>query len=315
MAGSGIDWLLDSDPAIRWQVMRDLTDACPAEVAAERARVPREGLGAQILACQASDGSWHRAGAPDWLPTLFTLQLLRATGVDHADPAVNSAMARLESGFRWHETFGAKPFFEGEVEPCINGGALALGAYFGRPAESLARRLIGEQLADGGWNCEAPKSTRSSFHTTICVLEGLLEYERAVGSASEIVRARRRAEEYLLERGLFRRRSTGEVANPAFLKFAFPPRYCYDILRALHYFRDAGSPPDARVDEAIHVVQSSQQADGRWLLDDTHNESLAFRFSESAGEPSRWNTLRALRVLRWYERGGTTFPVFRPSKA
>ncbi len=296
-----VDWLLDSDPAIRFQVMRDLRDASPATLAATRACIPREGLGAEILACQGSDGSWRRADAPDWLPTLFTMQLLRATGVESTEPAVDSAVARLAAGFRWAEEFGRKSFFEGEVEPCINGGTLALGAYFGRPTESLARRLVGEQLNDGGWNCEAPKSARSSFHTTICVLEGLLEYERAVGSAAEIVAARRRGEEYLLERGLFRRRSTGEVANPAFLEFAFPPRYAYDVLRALDYFRAAGGPPDARMGDAVHLVESKRNAFGRWLLDSTHNEALAFPFSESVGEPSRWNTLRALRVLRWYE--------------
>jgi len=228
--------------------------------------------------------------------------LLRATGVDRAEPAVDSAVARLAKGFRWHEEFGNKPFFEGEVEPCINGGTLALGAYFGRPTERLARRLVGEQLDDGGWNCEAPKSARSSFHTTICVLEGLLEYERAVGSALEIAAARRRGEEYLLERGLFRRRLTGEVANSAFLTFAFPPRYHYDVLRALDYLRAAGAQPDARIGEALRVVESRRQADGRWLLDRSHDEAIAFPFGESVGQPSRWNTLRALRVLRWNER-------------
>src|SRR6202165_3689460 len=125
--------------------MRDLTDASSAAIAAERARVPREGLGAEILGRQESDGSWRRADAPVWLPTLFTLLLLRATGVERAEPAVESAVARLEAGFRWDEEFGAKPFFDGEVEPCINGGALALGAYFGRPTESLACRLGGEE--------------------------------------------------------------------------------------------------------------------------------------------------------------------------
>lgn len=302
-----IDWLLasDSDPAIRWQAMRDLTDASPQEVAAERARVPREGVAAEVLASQGSDGSWHRADAPVWLPTLFTMQLLRATGVDRADPAVESAVARLEAGYEWDEEFRDKPFktfFEGEVEPCINGGVLALGAYFGRPTESLARRLLGEQLADGGWNCEAPKkSARSSFHSTICVLEGLLEYQRAKGDAPELVAARRRGEEYLLERGLFRRRSTGEVASRAFLEFGFPPRYEYDVLRALDYLRSARVPPDARIGDAVRVVESRRQADGRWLLDRSHDEALAFPFRESVGEPSRWNTLRALRVLRWVE--------------
>lgn len=295
-----IDWLLDSDPALRFQVLRDLTDASPAEVAVERARIPREGLGAAILSCQGLDGAWHRADEPDWLPTLFTMQLLRATGVDPAEPSVASAVARLAAGFRWDEEFGSKPFFEGEVEPCINGGALALGGYFGRPDEALARRLLGEQLDDGGWNCEAPKSRRSSFHTTICVLEGLLGYERAQGPSPEVAEARRRGEEYLLERSLFRRRSTGAVADPAFLEFAFPPRYRYDVLRALDYFRASGSRPDTRMSEAVNVVESKRQADGWWLLDRTHGEALSLPFPESVGQESRWNTLRALRVLRWF---------------
>jgi hypothetical protein len=297
-----IGWLLDSDPAIRWQVMRDLADAPPAALAAERARIPHEGMGARVLGSQGSDGAWHRADEPDWLPTLFTPQLLRATGVDRTAPGVVSAMTRLESGFRWHESLGGKPFFEGEEEPCINGGALAIGAYFGHPVESLAQRLVGEQLEDGGWNCDAPKSARASYHTTICVLEGLLEYERAVGSAPEVAKARLRGEEYLLERSLFRRRSTGEVANPAFLKFAFPTRYHYDVLRALDYFRATGAKPDSRVEEAVRIVESRRQPDGRWLLDDSHDEALAIPFDETVGEPSQWITLRALRVLRWYEQ-------------
>jgi hypothetical protein len=307
-----IDWLLDSDPAIRWQAMRDLAAASPAAIAAERARVPRVGIGAEILARQEWDGSWRQADAPVWLPTLFTFLLLRATGIDPADPAVKSAVERLESGLRWNDQggcwdlrppeTGGNTFFEGEVEPCINGGVLKLGACFGRPTESLVRRLVGEQLEDGGWNCEAPTSARSSFHTTICVLEGLLEYERAVGSAPEIAAARRRGEEYLLARGLFRRRSTGEVANPAFLELAFPPRYHYDVLRALDYFRDTDVEPDARIGDAVHLVESKRQADGRWLLDAAYDEALACPIGEAVGEPSRWNTLRALRVLRWYER-------------
>jgi hypothetical protein len=308
-----IDWLVDSDPAISWQAMRDLITASPEAIATQRARIPREGIGAAILACQGSDGPWHRPDEPDWLPTLFTFQLLRATGVDAAEPSVESAVARLEAGYRWDEEFGAKPLFEGEVEPCINGGVLALGAYFGRPTESLVRRLVGEQLDDGGWNCEAPKSTRSSFHTTICVLEGLLEYEHAVGSAPEITAARVRGEEYLLERGLFRRRSTGEIADPELLKLAYPPRYHYDILRALDYFRGACAQPDERMTEAIHLIKSKRQPDGRWLLDRAYDEALALPFHEAAGQLSRWNTLRALRVLRWYEGRGRERNLWRRS--
>jgi hypothetical protein len=290
--------------------MRDLTDASPDAVAAARARIPHEGLGAKILSGQEPDGSWRLAGKPVWLPTLFTLLLWRATGVDRAEPAVEAAVARLESTLGWSDQkvwelrsmeFDGKPFFEGEVEPCINGGVLALGGYFGRPSTSLARRLIGEQLEDGGWNCEAPQSTRSSFHTTICVLEGLLEYERAAGPSPEVAAARLRGEEYLLERGLFRRRSTGEVANPAFLELAFPPRYHYDVLRALDYFRAAGGQFDARAGDAVQFLKSKQQADGRWLLDRAYDEALPFPWGETVAEPSKWNTLRALRVLRWYE--------------
>lgn len=291
--------------------MRDLADCSPQAVAAERARVPHEGVGAEILACQGSDGAWHRSDAPDWLPTLFTMIFLRATGVERADPAVDSAVTRLATGFRWDEAFGKKPFFEGEVEPCINGGTLALGAYFGHPSGALARRILGEQLADGGWNCDAPKSSRSSFHTTICVLEGLLEYERAGATDLETSSARGRAEEYLLERSLFRRLSTGQVADGEFLKFAFPPRYHYDVLRALDYFRAAGAAPDVRFRDAIAVIERMRQPDGRWLLDHAYDEALAFKFEESIGAPSRWNTLRAMRVLRWYgiDAGkGAAFP-------
>jgi hypothetical protein len=306
-----IDWLMDSDPAIRWQVVRDLRDASPGEIAAERARVAREGLGAEILRRQETDGSWRREGAPKWLSTLFTLQLLRAAGVDSGDPEVEAAMTRAETNLRWNDNggcwdvrpaeTGGNGFFEGEEEPCINGGVLAFGSYFGHPEERLARRLVSEQLEDGGWNCEAPGSRRSSFHTTICVLEGLLECERAVGHAPEVAEARRRGEEYLLKRGLMRRLSNGELVSAEFLEPAFPPRYHYDVLRALDYFRAAGGEPDARIREAVGVIESKRQADGRWILDRAY-ETATVEVGEPVGEPSRWNTLRALRVLRWWGR-------------
>jgi hypothetical protein len=305
-----IDWLLEGDPAIRWQAMRDLTGASPADIAAERVHVAQNGLGFAILARQGSDGAWRRPDKPAWLPTLFTLLLLRATGADPVTPVVEAAIACLETNLGWSDEGcwelrplqdGANSFFAGEEEPCINGGVLALGAYFGRPTENLAQRLLGEQLEDGGWNCEAPKSRRSSFHTTICVLEGLLEYEHAFGAAPAVTAARQRAEEYLLERALFRRRSSGEVANPEFLQLAFPPRYHYDVLRALDHFAKAypQGKPDARMDDALDLIESRQQADGRWLLDRAYEEALTVPIDESVGEPSRWNTLRALRVLRW----------------
>ncbi len=292
--------------------MRDLTgDIRCGHWPRSRSRLPRRDRCGDSQPA-AGDGSWRRAGAPAWLTTLFSLQLLRATGIDPADPAVAAAVARLETRLRWNDQggcwdlrapeTGGNTFFEGEEEPCINGGALAAGSYFQRPSESLMRRLLNEQLEDGGWNCEAPKSIRSSFHTTICVLEGLLEYERAVGSAPEVASSRKRGEEYLLQRALHRRLSTGETANPEFLEFAFPPRYHYDLLRALDYFRATGSAPDTRIAHAVRIVRSKRQADGRWLLDASYDEGLAFPMNEEVNQPSRWNTLRALRVLRWYEQ-------------
>lgn len=294
-----IQWLIDADPAICWQAMRDLTDASSETVAAARSRIPHQGIGAKILTAQGVDGAWHRNDEPDWLPTLVSMQLLRLTGAEPADPLVKSAMERLQNGFRWADDLGGKRFSEGETEPCINGNALAASSYFGYPSRALAERLLDEQLEDGGWNCEAPKSSRSSFHSTICVLEGLLEYEHAAGGSPRILAARKVGEDYLLKRSLFRRLSNGEVVDPAFLNFGFPPRYCYDVLRALEYFRNAGTNPDPRMDQALGVIENRRRPDGRWLLDATHNEALPFPFVEKVGEPSRWNTLRALRVLRW----------------
>jgi len=297
-------WLcdVDADPAVRWQALRDLGDATPPTLAAERARVAREGLGARILAAQGADGAWHDGDTPLWLPTLRTMLLWRLTGIDPADPVVGDAIARLAAGFRWDASFGAKPFFEGEVEPCINGNTLALGVYFGRPSAALVERLLGEQLADGGWNCDAPRSVRSSFHSTICVLEGLLAYERASASAAEaaaIADARRRGEAYLLERHLLRRLSTGEIAAPGFAQLGFPTAYAYNVLRGLDYLRAADARPDERIAEALQLLRDRRQADGRWLLDAALTEGIVVPLDEQIGAPSRWVTLRALRVLRW----------------
>jgi len=307
-----LDWLLDSDPAIRWQALRDLA-AAPAEiVAAERARVATEeaGWGARLLALQGDDGLWEggalfpaeRAesgtGQP-WTATAYSLVLLHDFGVDPHHDTVRRAVMQVRERCRWEHA--GQPFFSGEVEPCINGMTVALGAYFDQDVDGLVARLVGEQLEDGGWNCEVENgSVRSSFHTTIRVLEGLLAHERATGGSAESIAARHRGEEYLLERKLFRRKSTGDVVDPAYLQFSFPTRWHYDVLRALEYFRAVGDPPDPRVDEAIDLLRSKQQPDGTWLLENTHPGAVHFALEAGDGRPSRWNTLRALRVLRWY---------------
>jgi hypothetical protein len=296
-----IDWLAGGDPAIRWQVLRDLTDAPADEVAAERAKVAREGLGAQLLAAQSSDGRWG-GGAyfPEWTSTTPTLQLLRHFGADPADDDVRRAVGLVRANTRWeHED---EPYFEGEVEPCINGQAVAVGAYLGEDVRGIVDRLLTEQMDDGGWNCEQERgSTRGSVDTTINVLEGLLEFERATGDRSDVTAARLRGQEYLLERRLFRRRSTGEVPEAGWLSFSFPNGWRYDVLRGLAYLRDAGVVPDERTSEAVEMVRSKRGADGRWLLEKAHHDALVVDLDEVEGGPSRWITLRALRVLRWAE--------------
>jgi hypothetical protein len=298
-------WLLDSDPAIRWQVLRDLTDESPEVVAAERGRVASEGWGAQLLDRQLLDGTWGDGVAwPKWAPTLHTFQLLRVFGLDPVGERARSMVTRIRDRVTWGPEFGDSPFFDGEVEPCINGGTLALGAYFGEPRERLAERLLGEQLADGGWNCEAEKgSVRASFHTTICVLEGLLEYEKAVGTTPALTAARARAHEYLLQRRLFRSLSSGQVIDRNWTRFSFPTTWHYDILRGLDYLRAAGVEPDARVDEAVALVAKRRHHNGRWPLHRPHDDPVGLEMEGGAGVPSRWNTLRALRVLGWWRAG------------
>ena len=381
-----VAWLLDSDPSIRWQVLRDLTDEPPEAVAEERAKVATEGWGARLLALQRTDGQWgadvvdhievaaegplpsledrqllreliglsqarmarwfgvdeadiaswetpepdlkpeheerYRAALqwmrsaigtlfPPWTSTAFTLQLLRDLGLDPTSGQARRAVALVRDTSRWEE--GGQAFFNGEVEPCINGRVVALGAYFGEDVEVVVDRLLGEQLDDGGWNCEAERgSTRSSFHTTICVLEGLLEYERATGGSTEVAAVRARGEEYLLERELFRRRSSGEVIDADWTRFSFPTWWHYDVLRGLDHLRNVGAEPDERCGEAIELVRSKRDQDGRWRLENRHPGRMHFEVDDGEGSPSHWNTLRALRVLDWYASAHRRDPAPTP---
>lgn len=316
-----IDWLLDADPAIRWQVMQDVIGAPADEVAAERARVATEGWGARLLALQAADGRWGGATwNRGWNSTMHVLLLLRDMGLDPASNQARCALELVRDRVTWQ---GCGPavcddngFFAGELEPCINGQVGAAGAYFGQDVRGIVDRLLGEQLPDGGWNCEAANgSTRASFNTTICVLEALLEHERAVGASPAVTGARLRGQEYLLERRLFRRRSTGEViehdrkGNAVWTCFAFPTWWHYDVLRGLEYLRRAGVVPDERVAEAINLVAAKRDSDGRWPLDVQYPGVMPVELDDGEGQPSRWNTLRALRVLNWYSAGANANAV------
>jgi hypothetical protein len=367
-----MDWLLDSDPSVRWQVMRDLTGEPAEAVAAERAKVANEGWGARLLALQDKEGRWGRevlppsgetsdeglpdvatrkllrdlhlislddvAGflgldratlfewenepdphgegiskyrsalnwmknsigtlKPEWTSATFTLLLLRDMGLDPASEQARRAVELVRENIKWDHD--GQDYFDGEVEPCINGKAVAIGAYFGQNVDSIVERLLREQLADGGWNCEAERgSIRSSFNSTIAVLEGLLEYEGIDGSQPRVATARLKGQEYLLERRMLRRLSTGEIIDPAWTKFSFPTRWHYDVLRGLDYLRSAGLEPDERCAEAIDLVESKRDAEGRWPLENTHPGRVHFDMEEGDGKPSRWNTLRAMRVLAW----------------
>ena len=371
-----VDWLLDSDPAIRWQVMRDVTEQPSDVVAAERSRVATEGWGARLLALQDTDGQWGRDvlpassedagdGLPDvatrklllelqsvsldqlagyleldaealvawendphpnpedegiekyraalnwmrnsigtlkpsWTSTTYTLLLLRDMGLDPASDQARRAVGLVRDNSRWDHD--GQRYFDGEVEPCINGKTVALGAYFDQDVAGVVERLLGEQLDDGGWNCEAERgSIRSSFNTTIAVLEGLLEYERALGLAADVTAARLTAQEYLLERRMLRRLATGEIADPAWSEFSFPTYWHYDVLRGLSYLRSAGVEPDERCAEAIDLVETKRDPQGRWPLENSHPGRVHFDMDEGDGKPSRWNTLRAMRVLDWHE--------------
>jgi hypothetical protein len=319
-----IEWLLDSDPAIRWQVMRDLTDAPDEDVAEERGRVANEGWGARLLALQRQDGHWDgglptftstaaadwwhslppaRQGTlfPEWTSTAWSLMLLRNFGLDPASAVARRAVRLVREHCRWEHD--GEPFFAGEVEPCINGKVVAMGAYFGENVDGIVERLLGEQMTDGGWNCEQENgSTRGSFHSTIDVLDGLLEYERATSGSPEVSAARLRGQEYFLERRMLRRLSTGDVIEPTWTQFSYPTYWHYDVLRGLDYLRAAGAVPDKRVAEAVDLVESKRDANGRWPLENPHPGRLHFEMDEGEGRPSRWNTLRAMRVLRWYEK-------------
>ena len=326
--GSVIDWLLDSDPSIRWQVLRDLLDAPESEWTAERAKVETEGWGARLLSYQDEDGQWaggafvpagfdyrewQEVGQP-WTATMFSLSQLREFGLDPSSVRAKRTVELIGANSHWDE--GGQPYWEGEVEECINGRIVADGAYFGVDVSSIVDRLVGDRLNDGGWNCERINgSVRSSFATTINVLEGLLEYEQATGGTPESREARRSGEEFLLERRLFRRRSTGEPADERFLSFVHPNRWRYDVLRALTYFQSAaaltGTAPDERLADAVDHLRSSRVNDGRWSLDWSLPGRVWFDVNDGVGRPSRWVTLRALRVLTWWNE--FTRPLQRPA--
>jgi hypothetical protein len=309
-----LTWLLDSDPSLRWQVERDLARMPEAAWQAMRARVAAEGFGAQLLSRQDADGQWAggayfpadaeptESGQP-WTATTWSLNALREWGVEPAALRPDTA-GLLARNARWE--YEDLPDWSGEVDACINGYTLANGAWLGADVSTIADWFVEHRLADGGWNCMwVEGSQRSSFHSTLNSLDGILDHEIRTGGSPELREARQHGQEYLLERGLMRRLSTGEVHAPWATHFAYPYRWFYSVLRAADYFRTAclhdGESPDHRMAEAIDLVRSARDADGTWHQQLRHEGRTWFDVDGATGEPSRWLTFHALRVLAWWD--------------
>jgi hypothetical protein len=307
---SAIRWLLTGDPAIRWQVLRDVVGAPDRTVERERRKVAREGWGRRLLGRQDPEGTWA-AGlySPKWISTTYTMLLLRDFGLPAGNRQARKACRQLlDGGFQRDGgiNYGTWAQWTRRSETCITGMVLSILTYFGHDddrLDTIADHLLERQMDDGGWNCALPAgATHASVHTTISVLEGLRLYELNRGRRLRALRAaQRRGREFLLIHRLFRSHRTGEVIKPEFTRFAFPPRWHYDILRALDHFQAVDAPRDPRLGEAIEIVRTKQRDDGRWPLQHRYPGRTWFEM-ERPGAASRWNTLRALRVLAWWKR-------------
>jgi hypothetical protein len=304
---AAIQWLLEGDPAIRWQAMRDLIGATERTGERERRRVARDGWGASLLARQDPVGTW--AGglySPKWISTTYTMLMLRDFGLQASNRQARKACALLlDEGLQ--RDGGINYGWRGRSETCITGMVLSILSYFQYDddrLDTIVEHLLDQQMPDGGWNCQRPLgATHASVHTTISALEGLRFYELHRGRKVRAVRmAQRRGREFLLAHRLFRSHRTGNIIKPILTRFSFPPRWHYDILRGLDYFQAVNAPRDPRLAEAIDIVRSRQREDGRWLLENSYKGKTYFEL-ERLGAPSRWNTLRALRVLTWWDQG------------
>jgi hypothetical protein len=314
-----LDWMLDADPALRWQVERDLAGAPPEVWEATRTRVATEGFGARLLERQDPDGQWaggayfpgdfdfsgpeadEEAGQP-WTATTWSLNALRDWGLEAA--VLSDTADRLAANSRWE--YEDRPYWAGEVDCCINGYTLANGAWLGADVSGVAQWFIDHQLPDGGWNCMwVEGSTRSSVASTLNALRGLLYYETATGGSEALRAARHRGEAYLLERRLMYTLSTGELIAPWVTHFAYPFRWFYSALNAADYFRAAagqdGVTPDSRLAEAVELVRTARRPDGTWIQERRHPGRVWFEVDVPPGQPSKWLTFYGIRVLSWWD--------------
>jgi hypothetical protein len=300
-----LKWLLEADPAIRWQTLRDLSDANQKLIKIERTKVAQQGWGAKILAIQEPSGQFGGGiYNPKWISTTYTILLLRRLGLDPYHPQMPiSCKLLLDKGYYADGGINYFPSY-GNSETCVTGMVLSILCYFqiqDQRMTHLVDYLLREQLPDGGWNCRRFKGDRhGSFHTTISVLEGLHEFQKNNAYVShKITRSRDKAIEFLLIHRLFKSHRTGKIIDPKMTRLSFPPRWRYDILRVLDHFQATNIPYDSRMEDAMEIIRKKQRSDGRWLLQNQHPGKVFFDM-EKVGKPSRWNTLRALRVLKFY---------------
>jgi hypothetical protein len=304
-----IDWLLQGDPAIRWQTLRDLVGAPAAEWQAEQRLTAQAGWGSQLLAQQdpASGGWGGGIYSPKWISTTYTLLSLRAIGIPpDCAPAQRGARLMLDHllGPQRDAAFEQRLL---DCDRCIVGMILQLCTYFGIEDEridAVIQNILAEQMADGGWNCRknrVPQTHHSSFHTTFNVLDGLREVLERGSSpwAAELGAAEAGALELLLQHRLFRSDHSGNIIRSEFKRLAYPFRWHYDILRGLDYFARLKAGRDPRLAEAISLLTECRQSDGRWPNQYKYSGKVFFDM-ERVGRSSRWNTLRALRVLKWW---------------
>jgi hypothetical protein len=312
-----IQWLLAGDPAIRWQTQRDLIRAPQTVFERERALVAGQGWGARLLAKQNVEGRWANGKSsdgglyvPKWISTTYTMMTLRDFGLAAANPQARLACKLLlDEGLQpdGGVAYGTWAKWHHRGETCVSGMILSILCHFeidDTRLDTIATHLLEEQMPDGGWNCRRPSgATHASVHTTISVLEGMRNYERRARKPSAVRAAQRRGREFLLVHRLFRSHRTGRIIRPDLLKFSFPPRWHYDVLRALDYFQSVDAPRDERIAEAIDIVRGRRTIDGRWKLENRYPGQSYFEM-ERVGAPSRWNTLRALRALAWWDGPG-----------
>ncbi|MCE9621163.1 MAG: hypothetical protein K8R99_02340 [Actinomycetia bacterium] len=299
-----VDWLLQGDPSVRWQVMRDLLGDSKQKVTAERRRVADEGWGGQLLAAQDADGCWARAlYSPKWTSTTYSLLLLERLGLQHGNDRALAGCRRLWDGATWFD--GGLTFAKSirQAETCITGMLVLLAARFGLVEPRLdptVEWLLGQQLADGGWNCQSLRcgSTHGSFHTSITALEALFAYQQAGGKVP-VSAAMAKGQQFFLAHRLYRSHRTGKVVDPVFTKFPFPPQWHFDIVRGLEHFRAVGADRDERLGDAIEEVRSARRPDGTWPWFAPYPGRQWFPLEERG--PSRWSTLRAMRVLAWWD--------------